>query len=202
MAQFNRTGITNLIRHENGTYYLQAKVAGQKVRRSLKTKSKDLARHILPKKLQELRAEHASATPILKDVPVSILDHLEKWKAEQRARTDIRENTKASYMVTSKWVLSRFPNDGTPGELNQELWTEVVEKYSASTANKILTILKALTSSMAAAGALQVDPYASLKQLDPPSAEVDPLSIHQIQEVIESIRSQGCLLYTSPSPRD
>ena len=124
-------------------------------------------------------------------MPVSILDHLEKWKAEQRARTDIRENTKASYMVTSKWVLSRFPNDGTPGELNQELWTEVVEKYSASTANKILTILKALTSSMAAAGALQVDPYASLKQLDPPSAEVDPLSIHQIQEVIESIRSQG-----------
>ncbi len=69
MAQFTRTGISNLIRHSSGNYYLQAKICGEKVRRSLKTKSKDLARHILPSAIQKLRDEAAQALTIRGDIP-------------------------------------------------------------------------------------------------------------------------------------
>lgn len=190
MAQFKRTGITNLIRHENGTYYLQAKITGQKVRRSLKTKSKDLARHILPQKLQALRAEAVDATPIIKDAPATILDFLENWKAKQMERTDLELSTKGSYMEISKWVAKRFPKDGPPSDFTEDLWREVVAEYSPGAANKMLAMLRAIGQAMADAGHLPENPFQSTKQLKARDALVDPLSLEQMQSVIESIRSQ------------
>ena len=190
MAQFNRTGITNLIRHENGTYYLQAKIGGQKVRRTLKTKSKDMARHILPKKLQELRAKAAAATPILKDAPATILEYVENWKILQTKRTDIEESTKGSYRDIAKWITKRFPNDGRPTDFTADLWNEIVDEYSPGAANKMLIMIRGIGKLMVDDGHLLTNPFADVKPLKARPAQVEPLSLEEMQEVIDSIRAQ------------
>lgn len=190
MSQFSRTGISNLIRHTSGTYYLQTKIKGKKVRRSLKTKSKDLARHVLGARMQELRAEAEKVSAIRGHVPATILEYLVDWKNYQLARTDIEETTKSNYIEISKWIERRFPNDSPPNEMRADLWAEIVEEYAPSPANNILSMLRTIAASMVRNGALRENPFASLKPCKPRRAEVNALSLDQVLAVINSIREQ------------
>ena len=191
MPQFTRTGVTNLIRHRSGVYYLQAKVGGVKVRRSLKTKSKDLARHILQREIQRLRAVHGKSVGIGEGRAETVREYLEQWRRSQNARRDIEETTKGYYLEISGWLERRFPNDASPREFKDDLWQEVVKQYAPTQANNILSMLRAIGDSMVENGHLDSNPFASIKRRKARAAMVDPLSLEQIEKVIDSIRGQG-----------
>lgn len=191
MSQFTRTGITNLIRHRSGNYYLEVKVRGVKIRRCLNTRSKDLARHLLPEKIKTVQADALRVMPMGSEHPATVLGYLAQWRARQMARVDIEESTKGNYLEISKWLERRFPEDAEPKQMAVGLWEEVAGEYAPSPANNIGGMLKAIAEEMVKDGHLLSNPFAGIAHLKARRAIVEPLSIKQVLAVIESIRKAG-----------
>lgn len=143
MSQFKATGITNLIRHvSSGTYYLQAKVDGKKVRRSLRTKDKAVARYRLGEALERERCEARGVTS-MRGSRGSWGELVEGWVRYQDSRPDIKPKTKAYYADLGRWLLEGIPGETDAGKVSGRLvegwWSREGRERSASVANGLLS---------------------------------------------------------------
>ena len=153
MRELKKTGITNLWRSENGTYYLVAKIGGKRVVRSLRTSKREAARELLPGKLKAEKDRLARAAGLVVftadagDAEVgSWKGVLYGWLEFQQRRPDLQERTRDFYGDMVAYALRWLEGDALVSRSTRremELWWQIVsEKYAERTANNMLAAVR------------------------------------------------------------
>jgi integrase len=90
--KFKATTVTNLLRGENGGYYLRARIRGKLIWRSLDTETFSVAKLRLPDKLAELRG--TSPTEVELTPKITFEEAMELYKIEVNANTRLKPAAK------------------------------------------------------------------------------------------------------------
>lgn len=183
----------NLVRHQGGTIYLRAKVAGKVIRVSLDTKDLRIAKI---KRDEELERVRKAATPDSDPTKIRTLgDALDAITHEILDAPELEESTRAFYKDIFALLRRSLPL-ATPARAwtateARAWWRAAAANSAAQRANHLLGVVKRVGKMMLATHVRSDDPTAGLKrrkivkrQLNMPSAAV-------MNEIIENIRSQG-----------
>ncbi|MEN9402743.1 MAG: hypothetical protein RL091_1446 [Verrucomicrobiota bacterium] len=93
--KFTSTAVPNLLKGENGTYYLRARICGRLIWRSLDTDTFSVAKLLLPDKLSELRgAVGAASTDIKLSRKITFGEAVELYKAEVNSNARLKPTAK------------------------------------------------------------------------------------------------------------
>lgn len=93
--KFTSTAVPNLLKGENGTYYLRARICGRLIWRTLETNTFSVAKLLLVDKLSELRgAVGAAPTDIKLSRKITFGEAAELYKAEVRANARLKPRGK------------------------------------------------------------------------------------------------------------
>ena len=187
---WERVNAENLTRHSGGVYYLNAKVRGKKIRRSLKTKSLRIAKIKRDEMLEGFRKASVAEPTQIKTIGDALNLVLARLVANPRSRPRTREAHKETATAIRKTL---------PVELTAALWTrdaasawwKAYATRAASQANKGLSMVKKLAAVLVEAGLRHDDPTAGLKRMREKTSAVDKLpSRRSVLKVIASIRRQ------------
>ena len=164
----------NLVRHSGGTYYLNAKVRGKKIRRSLKTRSLKVAKIKRDEMLAGLRQSSVAEPSQIRTIGDALNLVLARFVANPRSRPRTREHYKEVAAALRKTL---------PVDLLATLWTKDAAtawwrsyaSRAASQANKGLSMVKKVAALLQEAGVRHDNPAAHLKRMREKSSAVDSL---------------------------
>lgn len=193
VSGFEGVAAENLIRR-HGVYYLNAKVGGRKIRRSLRTDSLKIAKIRRDEALAAERArvvgcEGAKSYASLGDVFEEVL-------AARMGKPKLRPNTRKYYHFVGLLLRKTLPLKAKPARFRASeaatWWSNFAAKYSASESNAALSIVKDLAKVLQKEGFASEDVTTGLARVTPPRSAVELLpSVAEFERVVDSIRRQG-----------
>lgn len=200
MGLFTSTGITNLVRHgRSQTYYLQAKIEGKKVRRSLKTKDQAIARERLPEALRRERARVArEAGMVPMREPGGLREGtwaavLTEWLEGQRRRPDLQVRTVEYYEEIARYVLEDLDGERAVRSMTvpeaERWWCAVAARRSASVANNVLAVARGALELARRQGVPVEDVFAGCRRVRRPPRELTVPTNEELEAILLSIRS-------------
>lgn len=199
MGQFKSTGITNLVRHENRTYYLQAKVEGKKVRRSLKTKDQAIARERLPDALRRERARVArEAGMVPMREPGGMMAGtwgavMQEWVQAQKRRPDLQARTVEYYEQMAGFALEELDAERSVQAMTlreaERWWCAVAGRWSASVANNVLSAVRGALELARGQGVAVEDVFAGCRRVRRPPRALTVPTNEELEAILLSIRS-------------
>lgn len=180
---------TNILRYQSGTYYLSAKINGEKVRFSLKTKSLDAAKMkrddiLLEKRGTEVTGEKISTVGDALELVMDRLIHKPKLKsATVKYYTALHEILKAELplrLAASQWRRE----DVT------KWWRATAEKRHPTQANNLLQTVRKMASAIKEAGIRRDLVTQGLLPLSVPASAVETLpSRATLAAILQNMRS-------------
>lgn len=195
MGVFEKAG-ENLVRHENGTYYLRAKVAGKCVYASLKTTSLKIAKLKRNSRLEKERSKATTASGSAK----TLADAINALEIDLVNRPNIRPKTAAACGDVIRIFRDTLPVTANGSDWSRqeaaEWWKKIGKKYSPSVANKLHGALRKLAAILIEHGLRQDDPTRGLERIPLRKTHRDMPSRDQLDQIIAFIRGQkkrGCI---------
>ena len=189
MAQFQKTSAKSIIRHPCGTYYLSAKIAGKKVRKSLKTSDLGSARMRRDDELGRLRGAAGSLTiKTVGEALRAILDAME-------GKPGLKPNTVRYYKAIRASLIETLPTDMNATEWTREQvsewWSAVAASRSATRANCMLQVVRKIGARIVADGLVAKNPTTGLSTMRIKRSSVDSLpSQAQVSAIVAEMRGQ------------
>lgn len=203
MRGLKKTGITNLWKSEAGVYYLVMKVQGRRIVRSLKTKSREVAREELPERIRVERAIAAREAGLVEMRQGEAAAErgtwaavMEAWLEFQQVRPDLQERTREYYAEMVRYALEELDPAGRvmrSTRREMELWWRMVSTGRAeSTANNILGAVRGALE-LAAESGVEVPRglLAGCRKLKKAPRELVLPSNEQLEEILLSVESTG-----------
>jgi integrase len=109
--KFTSTSVPNLLKGENGTYYLRARICGRLIWRSLETDTYSVAKLLLADKLSELRkAVGAAPTEVKLSRKITFGEAVELYKAEVNSNSRLKPRAK-QFRLRSELTFRRTWSD-------------------------------------------------------------------------------------------
>lgn len=191
-VKFIRCG-ENLVRHPGGTIYLQAKVAGEKVRQSLQTSDLRQAKRKRDMLLETLR--HAAS---LGDRNIETLaDALALEKGLTLGKPKLKQATKDYY----EHIFLKL-SASLPGHKSAATWTHdearkwwsahCKDNQAAMHANNALCIVRRMMATVVERGLRRDNPVKAIKRLPVPKTRIDDMpTLEQMETLVDSIRTMG-----------
>lgn len=170
MNKWAKTPYANLRRYEaSGTFFVNAKVRGRKLRRSLKTKSLEIAKE----KLDTLLATERAKVPT-NDEDWTFKELIDEYLSEIEANYLLKPRSKAYRVETVGMIRRTWPElDGmNPRRLTQQAvkdWSrKLVEKYAPSRFNGAVETMRAILRLGMARGIVGENLAMSIKRASVP----------------------------------
>ncbi|MBK1881007.1 site-specific integrase [Luteolibacter pohnpeiensis] len=187
---WQRTQSENLIRHRSGTYYLNAKISGKKVRVSLKTDNLKLAKIARDEVLNKLRSEAEGTALRFK----TLGDALNLVEDRAKSTADLKQSTKEFYGHLCAGLRKTFPVDLEASEWSEdearEWWSKFSKKHSTTHANNALRLITQIGELLVEDGSISKNPAKVLRRKKAKDKAVRPLpSVAVLDSIIESVRS-------------
>ena len=192
MPQFKRSAENLVVNTDSGIYYLQAKVNGNKVRKSLYTDSLKIAKMKRDDMLRKLRAQ----SPRSKDSKNMTLKECIELARAYYSEIPSYKKKPASMHYREQClgaIESRFPNRAISTISKKEThdrFTEIASHYSAQRFNNILGTFRKVMSFAIRSHARFDDPSEEIKRLRIVKKELIMPTRDEFMRAIESIRSQ------------
>jgi integrase len=195
VGTFEKAG-ENLVRHENGTYYLRAKVAGKCIYASLKTDSLKIAKI---KRNARLEAERSQAAAH-KGESRTLRDAVNALEADLVNRPNLRPKSKAACRDTIRILRDTLPLTAAGAEWSRqeaaEWWRKLAGRYSPSVANKLHGAVRKLAAILIEQGVRVDDPTRELRRM-PARKKLRSMpgraDMTRIVEFIRTRKKRGCL---------
>lgn len=185
-----------MVRHENGTYYLRAKVAGKCVYAYLKTTSLKIAKIKRNDRLAKERSKAAARRGMSK----TLQDAVNVLEADLMNRPNIRPKTMAACGDVIRILRDTLPLTAHGGDWSRqeaaEWWAKIGAKYLVSVANKLHGAVRKLAGILIEHGLRVDDPTRELQRMRPRKALRTMPGRDEMTRIIEFIRGQkkrGCL---------
>lgn len=182
----------NLVRHEAGTIYLNAKVSGKKVRVSLETSDLRAAKRKRDVKLETLR--HSAN---LGDQNIETLaEALALEKNLTLAKPKLKQATKDYYEHIFLKLAESLPShkraaDWTPEDARKWWGIHCKTNTSPQHANNALAVVKRMMGIVVERGLRRDNPTKGIKRLKVPKTRIDDLpTLEQMEALVASIRAQ------------
>lgn len=195
MGDFEKVG-ENLVRHENGVYYLRAKVAGKTIRVSLKTDVMKIAKIKRNARLSSERSQAAAA----KGTSKTLRDAVNALEADMVNRPNIRPKTAAACGDLIRILRDTLPLSAAGGDWSRQeaaaWWQKIGAKYSVSVANKLHGVIRKLAGILIEHGLRVDDPTRELQRMRPRKvlrAMPGRADMDRILAFIRGQRKRGCL---------
>ena len=195
MGEFEKAG-ENLVRHENGVYYLRAKVAGKKIRVSLKTTSLKIAKIKRNARLTSERSQAAARNGTSK----TLKDAVNALEADMVNRPNIRPKTTEACKDVIRILRATLPLTAAGGDWTRQeaavWWAKIGAKYSVSVANKLHGAIRKLAGILVEHGLRVDDPTRELQRMRPRKALRTMPGRADMDRIVAFIRGQrkrGCL---------
>lgn len=193
MPNFKQVAENLVVNTESGIYYLSAKIAGQKVRKSLRTDSLKIAKMKRDDLLRKLRAQ----SPASKDSKNMTLRECIELTRGYYSNIPSYKKKPASMHYRDQCldvIESRFPNRAVSTISKKETvdrFNDIASHYSPQRFNNILgTFRKAMSFAMQHHAILD-DPSAEIKRLRIMRKELIMPTRDEFKRAIESIKAQG-----------
>lgn len=188
MATWKQVG-ENLVRHQGGTIYLRAKVAGKIIRRSLETTDLATAKRKRDTEIKLDRKRAATAGQAEKTLG-GALAMIEKGQInDPHLKLSTRESYKEIHKTLRKTLpLSRNLREWKDTDARQ-WWAATAGNYSAQRANHLLALVKRLGSYIAEHD-IGDNPTLKLRRIKVLQRVPFTPSKEQIDAILESIRLQ------------
>jgi integrase len=188
MATWKQVG-ENLVRHQSGTIYLRAKVAGKIIRRSLETTDLAAAKRKRNAELKLARKRATVAAQAAKTIE-GALAHIEIVQVnDPHLKLSTRDSYKEIHKTLRKTLpLKRGLRDWRESDA-REWWAATAKKYSAQRANHLLALVKRLGIYIAEHG-LGDNPTLKLRRVRILQRVPFTPTKKQIDDILDSIRSQ------------
>ena len=182
----------NLVRHQSGTIYLRAKVAGKPVRISLKTSDLRIAKIKRDDRLASLRKgakKEVGASKVK-----SLNDAVALLEKQTVSQPHLKKRTADYYKEICKILRETLPLD-LPARSWTALeaarwWKATADKYSAQRANNVLALAKRMADMLCESGILAFDPTEKLKRVRIEARNGNIPSRVTIEAIIADIRGQ------------
>ncbi|WP_193211423.1 tyrosine-type recombinase/integrase [Luteolibacter marinus] len=181
----------NIVQHSSGTYYLQAKVGGKKIRRSLKTKDLRIAKIKRDAALAPLRA----ALPGSADAIKSLGDALAVVEAREVGKAHLKPRTREYYVELFRILRETLPLDRAATSFTSDdaerWWRDTTKSRSATQSNNLLRLLRHTCGVIVKSGLRFDDPTERLKRMRVKKTAVESLpSSTMVDQLVAEIRSQ------------
>lgn len=191
MSVWQAVKAENLVRHRAGTYYLQAKVRGKKIRRTLETTSLKVAKIKRDAMLEGFRQASVGESSQIRTVGDALNLALARLLANPRSKP----RTIAHHKEVADTLRKSLPVDlvgtGWTKDAATKWWRDFARKRAASQANKGLSMAKKAAALLIEAGLRFDDPTKGLRRMREKASAVDDLpTTEKVLEVIENIRAQ------------
>lgn len=188
---WQKVAAENLVRHRGGTYYLNAKVGGKKIRRSLETADLRIAKIKRDNVLGPLRSV-ATASP--GDVR-TVGDALELVGKRMASNPKHRPATRDYYVELLRLLRLTLPLDRGGAAWRADdvrvWWQAFASSRSASQANNALSMVRAVSAVLREAGLRTDDPCAGLKRMRAKRSAVEKLPPREtLALIVAEIRAQ------------
>lgn len=144
----------------------------------------------MPIRINELKAELRQAKELRSGDRVTVHDYLTQWEEKRAGRSEIAEDTAQFYQTIATICRKRIDADALPEVITLDLWRELAEPYSIRTGNAIMDAMRDIAEAMKHDRKLLVNPFASMKHVKDPGKQLDPLSLSELEAVVESVREQ------------
>ena len=192
---WEKTSKQHVLRYApSGTYYLRAKVGGQIVRESLRTKKFAVAKWQADERLRTLRGLSGGAKKG-DDAPTTLGEALEIVHQQIESNPALKSGSRSAY---SKAFASFKPGRGgvvpdTPlmrlSVREMELWWKKVgDTYSAARANFLLMLVRRAFKAARKCGVFVADPTEEMKRMKVPRTRLKLPSSSEFFSIVESIR--------------
>lgn len=183
----------NLVRHQSGTIYVRAKVAGKVIRLSLRTSDLRIAKIKRDAELERLRKEAKAPNDISKISTIG--DALSVISSQILDAPELEESTREFYReILSVLKLSlpvTVPVRSWSATDARAWWKKTAKDYAPQRANHLLGVVKRMTKMMVKNHVLQDNPADELKRVRIVKQELNIPSAKTMKEIIENIRAQG-----------
>lgn len=188
---WSKTSAENIVRHRGGTYYLSAKVAGRKIRRSLETSELRIAKLKRDTMLGPMR----SAATVRPSAVSTVGDALELVANRIASNPKHREATRVYYVEIFRLLRLTLPLErGGAVWARDELrtwWRDFAATRSASQANNALRVVRMICAVLLEAGLRVDDPSSGLTRMQQKATAVDTLPPREaLALIVADIRSQ------------
>lgn len=188
MATWKQVG-ENLVRHQSGTIYLRAKVAGKIIRRSLDTDDLAEAKRRRGPEVKLARKHAASASLAAKTIEGA----LAKIEKTQTSDPHLKVSTHTFYKDAHKALRKTLPLNRALREWKEAdaraWWTATAKTYSTQRANHLLSIVKQLGTYIHDEG-IGENPTLKLRRVRIIARIPFSPTKEQIDAILESILSQ------------
>lgn len=187
---WEKVAAENLIRNVSGTYYLNAKVAGKKIRVSLQTKVLKVAKTKRDAKLALLRA----ATPKAAGAIATVGDALALVESREVNRPNLKPRSVEYYRDVFRVLRETLPVDRAGQSITKDdlaaWWRTLTSNRAATQCNDALRMVRKLMQALQEAHVRLDDPAAELKRMRKKKTAVEKLPKRaDFLRVVERIRS-------------
>jgi integrase len=188
---WEKVAAENMVRHVSGTYYLQAKVGGKKIRRSLRTKDLRIAKIKRDAEMGRLRA----ALPRAGDSVRTRGDALAVVEVREMGKAHLKPRSREYYADLFRILRETLPVSRAVGSVDAvemaAWWRETTEARSAVQANNLLRFARAAFQVAVRAMLRGDDPTEELRRMRPKKsgAEVMPSRV-DFERLVADIRGQ------------
>ena len=193
MPNFKRAAENLVVNTESGIYYLQAKINGNKVRKSLRTDSLKIAKLKRDDMLRKLRAQ----SPSSKDSKNMTLKECIELARAYYSEIPSYKKKPASMHYRDQLlgvIESRFPNRAISTISKKEThdrFADIASHYSAQRFNNILGTFRKMMEIAVKTHARIDDPSEEIKRLPVRKGQIEVLPLNGFKKVVADIRSQG-----------
>ena len=195
MTNFSKVIAENIVRNnDSGIYYLQAKINGNKVRKSLSTNSLKIAKMKRSDLLRKLRAQ----SPVNKDAKNMTLKECIELARDYYSKIPSYKKKPASMHYREQLIAvieSRFPASRAVSSISKketvDRFADIASHYSAQRFNNILGTFRKMMEIAVKTHARIDDPSAEIKRLPVRKSQIEVLPLDWFKKVVADIRSQG-----------
>lgn len=186
---WEKVAAENLIRNVSGTYYLNAKVSGKKIRVSLQTKVLKVAKTKRDAKLSLLRATTAKLAGAIRTVG----DALALVESRETSRPNLKPRSVEYYEAVFKLLRETLPVSRAGQAVTKDdlaaWWKALTGNRAATQCNDALRMVRKVTQALREAHVRFDDPAAELKRMRKKKSAVEKLPKRaDFLRVVERIR--------------
>lgn len=181
----------NLVRHRSGTYFLQAKINGKKIRRSLKTDNLRQAKVSRDTELKKIREE----SPAVASGYETLGDAISTVEAQVIAEPEHKASTKTFYVSIFKLIRKSLPLGKKTAEWTKDeakqWWADFAKDRNSSQSNISLHVVRRAMRQAVDVGARTTDPTSPLKRKRTPKPAVEELpGLEVLESLLASMRRE------------
>lgn len=182
----------NLVRHPAGTIYLQAKVAGKKVRKSLETSDLRAAKRKRDLMLDQLRHAASLGDRNIETLAAALAIEEELTLGKPKLKDKTRDYYRHIFLKLAVSLPGhKSAATWTPDEARKWWISHCKDNPAPQHANNALGIVKRMMATVVERGLRRDNPAKGIKRLPVPKTRIDDMpTLEQMEAMTASIRSQ------------